>query len=294
MVSSDTSRDQRRAPTAASIEVSVICTAKNAASTIGGTIKSILAQDFPSWEMIIVDDGSTDDTAAIVRGFASADPRIRFVATPGIGRGPALNLAVAGAGADLIANIDADDESHPSRLRCQLAAMERYPQFPFMFAEAIRIHGAAEPVWPRIDANASLAVEDVTTGLTLRNPVRHSSAMMRKTVLVGLGGYDEARRFVFDYDLWVRAAAAGLRLGRVELPLVAKRLHAGQFYAHSMTFSRSFASAQIQLRAIRVLGGGSRHLPVVALRLLWGCLPPSAKAVLGKFSAGRRLGRPAG
>jgi glycosyltransferase involved in cell wall biosynthesis len=85
--------------------VSVISTARNAAATIEATIQSTLDQDFRNWEMIIVDDGSTDATASIVNRFAEADPRIRLIATPGVGRGRALNLALAAARSDLVANI---------------------------------------------------------------------------------------------------------------------------------------------------------------------------------------------
>jgi phosphatidylinositol alpha-1,6-mannosyltransferase len=264
-------------------QISVICTAKNAATTIAATIDSVLAQDFQDWEMIIVDDGSLDDTARIVRGFAAGDARIRLLATTGIGRGAALNRAIAEARADLIANLDADDESHPARLRCQLAAMQHYPQFPLMFAEMIPIHGAARPLWPGVAADAPLPVKDVTAGLTLCNPVPHSSALMRKSALVGLGGYDEARRFVFDYDLWVRAAAAGLRLGRVELPLVAKRLHPAQAYLHSSRWRYLLASAEVQWRASRALPAGRGRGLLIVLRVLWGILPLPARLGLRKL-----------
>ena len=135
-------------------EVSVICTAKNASATIERTIRSIRAQDFQNWEMIVIDDGSTDDTVDLINGFAQADARIRLVATGGIGRGRALNRAVAEAQADLVANIDADDESHPCRLRCQLKAMKQHPEFAVMASKSISIYRAATPAWPEIHAGA--------------------------------------------------------------------------------------------------------------------------------------------
>ena len=213
---------------AESMPVSVICTARNAAATIEATLQSIVAQDFQNWEMIVVDDGSTDDTVGIVNRLAHTDPRIRLIATPGVGRGRALNMAFAEARADLVANIDADDESHPYRLRLQLEALDRHPELAIVATEWVRVEGAARPVWPEIDAGASCAVEDVTTSLATSNPICHSSAMMRRAAVVGLCGYDEARRAVFDYDLWVRSAAAGLRLGPKQLPFVAKRIKYGK------------------------------------------------------------------
>ena len=270
---SSTDRDGLGAGDPASTAVSVICTAKNAAATIERTIESILAQNFPNWEMIIVDDGSTDDTVSVAHAFAQADPRIRLVATAGIGRGRALNRALAEAGADFVANIDADDEGHPSLLRCLLQAMNQHPQFTIMSTEWIRIHGAARPDWPDIDIDPPLAVADVTRALAFYNPIYHSSVMMRKAVIVGLGGYDEERHSVFDWDLWVRCAAAGLRLGRIRLPLGAQRIHPDQFYQYSSRLRYLMAGAAVQRRAMRALGIAPVYLPVIGLRFLWGILP---------------------
>jgi len=272
----------------ASPAVSVICTAKNAAATIEHTLRSILAQDLRDWEMIVVDDGSTDGTASIVRGFAQVDPRVKLVLTGGVGRGRALNRALTDAEADLVANIDADDESRPTRLRYQLEAMRRYPELAIICTDWVRVEGGERPVWPEIDAGAPFVVADVTKALAISNPVCHSSAIMRKGAIVGLGGYSEGRRFVFDYDLWVRAAAAGLRLGRIPLPLVAKRIHPNQAYLHASRVRYLFASAAVQLRAMRTFQVGRRYLPLLALRFLWGILPLRVR--LGLSAAGARLG----
>jgi glycosyltransferase involved in cell wall biosynthesis len=270
--------------------VSVFCTARNAAPTIEATIRSTLAQDFHNWEMIIVDDGSTDDTASIVRGFASSDPRIRLIATEGVGRGRALNLALAEANADLVANIDADDESHPSRLRCQVEAIKRNPEFAIMATEWFRVYDAARPVWPEIDPGASLAVEDVTGSLVVSSQICHSSVMMRKAAIIGLGGYNE-EILTEDADLWVRTAAAGHRLGCIQLPLTAKRIHAGQHFLHSPRLPYLWAGLQVKARAIRLLGVRARDVPMIALRLLWSILPLQVRKTVIKLGVGRRIGR---
>lgn len=253
--------------------VSVICTAKNAALTIEHTLQSILAQDFSDWEMIIVDDGSTDNTVSIVCAFAQSDPRIRLVATAGVGRGRALNRALAEAQADLVANIDADDEAHPQLLRCLLKAINQHPEFAIMSTEWIRIQGATRPDWPDIDVDPPLAVADVTRVVAFYNPIVHSSVMMRKAAIMGLGGYDEDRHCVFDWDVWVRCAAAGLRLGRIRLPLVAQRIHPDQTYLHSSRLRYLMTGAAVQRRAMRALGITPFYLPLIGLRLLWGVLP---------------------
>jgi glycosyltransferase involved in cell wall biosynthesis len=280
-------RGEREAFSTVEVRVSVICTARDAEGTLARTVQSVLEQDMAEWEMIIVDDGSTDRTLEIARAFAAGDGRIRIVATPGIGRGRALNLAVAHARANLIANIDADDESHLTRLRYQLEAMGRYSVFAIICSDWVRVEGAAPPTWPEFDASAGFVVADVTKALAISNPVCHSSAIMRKEAIVGLGGYSEGRRFVFDYDLWVRAAAAGLRLGRIPLPLVAKRIHPNQAYLHAARARYLLASTAVQLRAMRTLRVGRRYLPLVVLRFLWGIMPLRVRLVLS--NAGARL-----
>ena len=270
--------------------VSVICTAKNAATTIEATIRSILAQDFQDWEMIVVDDGSTDDTLGIVNRLAETDPRVRPIATPGVGRARALNLAIAEAKADFVANLDADDESHPYRLGCQLEAMKRHPEFAIVATEWFRIYDAASPVWPEIEASASFAVEDVTRSLVVSSQICHSSVMMRKSAIIGLGGYDE-ETLIDDADLWVRAAAAGLRLGCIQLPLAAKRIHPAQFFLHSPRLPYLWAGLQVKARAIRVLGVRARDVPMIVLRLVWSILPLNVRNTVIKLGVGRRVGR---
>lgn len=270
-------------------KVSVICTAKNAASTIDRTIQSILAQDFRDWEMIIVDDGSTDDTAAVASRYARADKRVKLVTTGGIGRGRALNRAMADAEAELVANIDADDESHPARLQLQVATMEGHPQFAVLCTEFIRVYDRDQPVWPTLDGAAR--VKNVTGALALTNPICHSSAMMRKPAVIALAGYSEGRRFVLDYDLWVRCAAAGLQLGQIEMPLAAKRIHAGQYYLRTARLRYLLASLGVQVRAMRVLGLNVWQLPVIALRLVWLILPLGVRHMVGKLSDRRRTNR---
>jgi glycosyltransferase involved in cell wall biosynthesis len=253
--------------------ISVICTAKNAATTIERTLQSVLAQDFRDWQMIVVDDGSTDATASIVRRIAQSDPRIKLIVTGGVGRGRALNRALAEAEADLVANIDADDEVHPGLLRCLLRVLTERAEFAIVSTEWLRIRDAARPEWPEFNLDAPLPVTDVTMALAFYNPIYHSSVLMRKAAIVGLGGYDEQRRCVFDWDLWVRCAAAGFRLGRIGLPLVAQRVHPHQAYLHTTRLRYLLAGAAVQRRAMRASGIGWLYQPLIGLRFLWGILP---------------------
>ena len=260
--------------------VSVVCTARNAAPTIARSIASVRAQDMADWEMVVVDDGSSDATAAIVAAQADADPRIRLVRTEGVGRGRALNLALAQARFPLVANLDADDDCHPSRLARQRAAMAAHPGFALLCTDYLIVHDDEPCVWEPLPAR-SPPPREITRRLVRHNPVIHSSVMLRAEALRAVGGYREDLRTHFDYDLWIRLAAAGQRLGRLDLPLASKRLHAGQSFERRRRIAYLANSAGMQLRAIRTLGGWG-HLPLVAARFAWGLVPDRLRGHFGR------------
>jgi glycosyltransferase involved in cell wall biosynthesis len=254
-------------------EVSVVCTARNAAATIAWTIESVVVQEFSAWEMVVVDDGSSDETTAIVERFCRQDRRVRLVQTPGVGRAKALNLALREARAPLIANLDADDESHPERLRRQLAAIRAEPGFAVLCTKSTLMRGAARPSWSSPGVGQSTRIVDVTHGLARGNPVNHSSVIMPRALVLSLGGYDEKRHCNLDYDLWVRCAAAGHRIGRLDAALNAKRFHDGQAFERSRRLRYVASSLSIQAQAIHVLGMHRMHWVALVGRGLWGLLP---------------------
>src|SRR5215468_8802334 len=104
--------------------VSVIMPVRNGAAYLPGSVASIQAQDFASFEFLIIDDGSTDATPAILAAFAAADPRIRVFHQPPQGIAAALNAGIAEARAPYLARLDADDRARRDRLGRQVAFME--------------------------------------------------------------------------------------------------------------------------------------------------------------------------
>jgi len=223
--------------------------------------------------MIIVDDGSSDETQNGVMQFAATDERIRFIPTDGVGRGRALNLALSLARADLVANIDADDPCHPCRLEIQLRALQSNREFGVLGTETVLIYDSEMPVWQETVKCLDFAIRDVTNDLMFRNPINHSSVVMRRSVLEEVGGYSSNRRSQFDYDLWVKIAEAGYRLGIIDKPLASKRIHRGQSFENKARLHYLFASAEVQARAIRSLGGGLGAWVGLTARMCWGLLP---------------------
>lgn len=273
--------------------VSVICTARNASRTLEPTLRSALKQTLSHWEMIIVDDGSTDDTVGIAARYARQDRRFSVIRTPGVGRGQALNLALSCARAELIANVDADDASHPRRLELQSVLMSRQRQVSILCTDALYLRQQEQPVWPRLDpAAADRPPIDVTSRLALHNPVVHSSVMLRRADVLQASGYAENILSQFDYELWVRMAARGHRIHWLNLPLAAKRLHDHQSFEARRRLTYLYNSARVQREAIRVCRAPRRYVLVVWARFLFGLLPRQFRRALrrGTGATARTLG----
>jgi teichuronic acid biosynthesis glycosyltransferase TuaG len=270
-------------PGSAGPAVSVICTVRNGARTIGAAIDSIIAQDMPDWTMIIVDDGSIDETPSILRRYQASEPRLWCIQCGRVGRGEALRVAVDAAATEFVAIQDGDDISHPSRLRLQVEMARSRVEFDVLCTGHVLVRGYGPAEWPDL-ISTPIYVEDVTRTLATRNPVIHSSVLMRRAALRSVGGYDTSRQRQFDYDLWVRMAARGSRLGKMDAALAAKRLHEAQSFERRQRLRFLVGSVSVQLRAIRALRGGIGPLLSLPARLAWNLLPARAR---GKSSRNR-------
>jgi len=203
-------------------EISVIMAVRDGARWLGEAIASVVAQTHGDWELIVVDDGSTDGSGAIVQ--RHADPRIRFVQNDRmLGQTASLNLGLGLARGRFVARLDADDRAHPTRLARQVAVLRAEPGLALVGTQAWRIddRGRRNGTVERPCAPASVR----WYGL-FDNPFIHSAVMTRRALVDEVGGYDAAFDYAQDYDLWSRLLARGE--GR-NLPekLVDYRTHAG-------------------------------------------------------------------
>jgi len=177
-------------------------TVYNAEPYLAESIESVLAQSEPSWELIAVDDGSTDGSAAILA--RAADPRVRVVTLArNEGRTRALRHACAHARGDYIAVLDADDIAHPRRLERQREFLDRHPQVALVgsWAEQIDLHGNVIAYYkPPVDPEA------LHESLGWTNPLVHSSAMFRREAAVAAGGYPEHLVYAQDRGLLLALA----------------------------------------------------------------------------------------
>ena len=202
--------------------ISVVLPAFNAAGGLPASMASVLAQTDPDFELVVVDDGSTDETAAVAECLRAGDPRVRIVRVPHGGIVPALNAGLAAAQAPLIARMDADDWSHPERHRLQRAFLETHPDVG-LTASLVRFGGdrethagyAAHVDW----INTVRTPAQVGLNRFVESPFAHPSVMFRRELVDLYGGYRDGE-FPEDYELWLRWLDRGVGMAKVEEELL--------------------------------------------------------------------------
>jgi hypothetical protein len=213
--------------------VSVLLNTYNGADLVGETIRSVLSQDLANFELLVVDDGSTDGTPETVLAFA--DDRIRFVATPrSMGPLAARNYGFAKCRGRYIAPIEQDVILLPNRLARQTAYLDRHQGTVLVGTATARLAGDQ-----RVDSPEPLRTTAgfVRWALMVGNPLVWPSVMIRRCALEGLGTLGrEERIFAEDFDLYHRLARVGT-LARIDEVLTLYRRHtanAAQFYGETM------------------------------------------------------------
>jgi glycosyltransferase involved in cell wall biosynthesis len=183
--------------------VSIVMASKNYARFLPSAVGSVRAQTFTNWELLIIDDGSTDDTAATIKPFLS-DARIRSIRSDHLGQTRAKNLGIALSRARLIAFLDADDVWLPTKLDKQLAVFQAQPETGVVFCRRKLIDDAGKELPPRPTSDPRRG--RVLDQLFVQNFVCFSSAIVQREVLSHVGALDPRLDLAIDYDLWLRVA----------------------------------------------------------------------------------------
>lgn len=230
--------------------VSVIMPVHNPGRLLDAAIRSIRAQSMLDLELILVDDGSTDDSEQVLRRHAAADPRIAVIGIPHSGVATALNRGLAAARADLIARMDADDEAMPQRLEQQVAAMQARPEIAVLGSGMEMIDEAGRVVGQAVPESDPAAIRE---GLLQANYVAHPTVMMRRTVVLAAGGYRPVFTASEDYDLWLRLSEHH-DLSNLPDLLLRYRGHGGQVTGRRWFLQRLEALAAQQSARLRRAG----------------------------------------
>jgi glycosyltransferase involved in cell wall biosynthesis len=185
--------------------VTILMPAYNTAPYIAEAIQSVLAQDFTDFELLIVDDGSTDNTIQVIKSFT--DPRIRLIRQGHAGIAAALNRGLQEAQGEYIARFDADDICLPGRLCRQVDFLESHPDYVICGGEAEYISDQGEHLFHFRCAGYSH--EDIMARLYVRCPFIHSAVMYRRHEVLRAGGYSLDAHNFEDYLLWVQLKKLG-------------------------------------------------------------------------------------
>lgn len=204
--------------------ISVVMPTYNAARYIAEAVRSVLDQQGVELELIIIDDGSTDDTEKVLKSFT--DPRIRYV-RHNVNRGL---VAVLNDGLDLargafIARMDADDIMLPRRLATQHAFLNEHSAIDLVaaFVELMNSEGETTGVWDT--DRATVSESEIRAMMPRTNCIAHPTVMMRRTALEGLRYHGRHE----DWNLWLQLLARGNRLAKIPEVLVRQRVHASSY-----------------------------------------------------------------
>lgn len=206
--------------------VSIITPAWNAAEYIGSTLESVRAQTFTDWEMVVVDDGSTDATAAIVEHHATLDSRIRLIRQVNAGPSAARNHAMRVSRGLFFTFLDSDDLWLPDFLEAQLGVFERHPGTGLVTGTAFYLGGPFDGQPTRALASGPPRVLPMTELIADEHAI-FIMTVFRRAVFDTVGDMDESQWASEDYDFWLRAAGAGFIVRLNPRPLGRYRVRGG-------------------------------------------------------------------
>ncbi len=205
---------------AATIYITVLMPAYNAAKYIDEAIESVLAQSFKNFELLIINDGSTDDTGKIINGYTDERVIVKHIEHSGVSK--ALNKGLSIAKGKYIARFDADDICLPERLEKQFQFLEQHPDYVLTGSDAFYIMEDGSPLF---SFNCrGYTDNDIRSKLFVFCPVIHSAVMFRKQAVIDAGGYSLYAHNFEDYLLWVQLAGTG-KLHNIPEPLIKVRFN---------------------------------------------------------------------
>lgn len=225
--------------------VSILMPTKNSAPYLAAAVASVVRQTWQDWELLVLDNGSTDETREIGRRWARVDRRVKVLDVGDIGLVGALNEGVAQSVGALIARLDSDDIAHPSRLTHQVATLQH-----------ARVDLAAS--WLRLfrDSGTMGAFPQPLTGSNLRSRMRyenliaHGSVLARKSAVVAAGSYRSEFFLAEDFDLWLRMMASS------DFVITRQTLTAYRVGEHGTSVRHSERQAAVAAAAAGAAGSG--------------------------------------
>jgi cellulose synthase/poly-beta-1,6-N-acetylglucosamine synthase-like glycosyltransferase len=245
-------------------KVSVILAVYNGERTIRETIHSLLAQTCRDFEIIVADDGSTDETARVLDSIK--DSRLRVLRLDrNLGRSAARNAAVQESRGKYIAMMDADDLSYPRRLEMEADFLDSHPEIALCgsWAHLIEVSGM------KLEWRKLCDPVEIKRTMLRSNPFIHCTAMLRRSVFEEMGGFNETMRASEDYDLYLRVAA---KYKAANIPEFLATYRANSSFSYRLR--EQWEQSRVRLRAVLRYGYPKSELiyaatPIFGLFLPW-------------------------
>ena len=207
--------------------VTIAMPVRNAEAYLREALDSLLAQTFEAWELVAIDDGSTDASSAVLHELAAGDPRVRVFRQPehrGIVAARNRAIAEANPASEFLAILDADDVALSDRLAAQVEFLDAHPDHALVGGQTLIIDEHSRSLGLR---HYPTDYESICEVITRYNPIAQSAVMLRRSVLAQVGGYDPAFPRCQDYDLWLRIAAEH-RIANLARPVIRYRISPAQ------------------------------------------------------------------
>ncbi len=223
--------------------VSVVIPTYNYAHFVTGAVESALAQTYTDREVIVVDDGSTDDTRDRLAPF---DGRIRYIHQENRGLSAARNTGIQAARGALVAFLDSDDLWHPEKLAVQARYLEEHPEVALLASDHLDMHTSeiGEVDWPRFDGSRAIGAHPVSfEQLVIGSRFGACGVVARRWCFDEVGLFDETLRSAEDVDMWIRIASR-FPVAKMEFSLWVYRHHGASM--HRVT-------ARMELNTLRMI-----------------------------------------
>lgn len=215
--------------------VSVVIPTYNHAEFVGSAVQSALDQKYPKMEVIVVDDGSTDNTREVLKPYLG-DRRVSYLSQENRGPSSARNRGIAESKGEYLNFLDADDYFHPSKVAKQVEVLQSDPSVDLVYCDVALVDRNGRTMGEySVGASRKILEGDIFDSLMLGGYYPPHVVLLRRTVLEQVGVFDEELKGAEDWDLWLRASAEGFRAHYIDEKLAYYRRYPGTISQHELT-----------------------------------------------------------
>lgn len=264
-------------------KISVLMGIYNCENTLEQAIGSILNQTYKNWELILCDDGSTDNTYLVAKKLAQKDSRIKLLKNEkNCGLNITLNHCLKNADGEYIARMDGDDECVPDRFERQVSFLNSQHKFDIVSSEMIFFDENGD--WGKNSVMKYPQSKDVVTG----SPICHAPVMMRKKCMVDVNGYTEDTKMlrVEDVNLWIKLYAKGYRCYNIQEPLYKMRNDKNALNRRKYIYRIN--SVYVRLQGCRLLGLGPLCYLKALKPMIIGLVPAKLRYFIKRQQRGKK------